>query len=139
MKGSYCGLCDNCQLGSHGFQEAVARVKGVVDNFRLNWWTHCFPEDAGFSFPEFRQGLEWFLSHGECPGCKGGRGLEQCPIRRCARERRIAHCYECADLDGCDNFAFILREFPGHKTQLRRRALQAKARGSPAREPDTQV
>ena len=135
MKESYCGLCDSCRLGSPGFQEAVARVKGVVDNFQTNWWSHCFPAEEGFSFPEFRKGLEWFLRHTDCPGCKGGRGLEQCPIRRCARERRIDHCYECADVDGCANFDFILREFPDHRTQLRRRRLQNKAREFHSRKP----
>ena len=128
MKESYCGLCDDCQLGSQDLLEAMARVKWYVDRFRVKWWSHCFPEEEGFSFPEFRKGLEWFLAHTECPGCKGGRGLEQCPIRICAIERRIEHCYECPDLETCENFNFILKEFPDHKTQLRRRRLRRKAR-----------
>jgi hypothetical protein len=31
--------------------------------FRVDWWAHCFPGDEGFALPEFRKGLDWFLSH----------------------------------------------------------------------------
>ena len=89
MKESYCGLCDKCLLDHPEFLAAVATVKGFVDQFRVYWWAHCFWGDEGFSLPEFRRGLEWFLSHPECPGCRGGRGLDRCPIRICAINRRL--------------------------------------------------
>jgi hypothetical protein len=128
MRESYCGLCDDCQLGSQDFQEVVARVKWYVDQFRVHWWTHCFPGEEGFSFPEFRKALDWFLTHTECPGCKGGRGLRDCPIRNCARGRHLEHCYECPDLEACEHFRFILLEFPHQKALLLRRQLKDKAR-----------
>ena len=71
-----------------------ARLKGYLDQVRANVWLHCFPGPDGFSLPEFRQGLEWFLAHTECPGCKDGRGLEDCPIRLCAQARGLSHCYQ---------------------------------------------
>ncbi len=87
MRESYCGLCDDCQLGHPGFLETVSRLKGYLDQVRANVWLHCFPGPEGFSLPEFRKGLEWFLAHTECPGCRNGRGLEDCPIRVCAQAR----------------------------------------------------
>ena len=69
MRESYCGLCDDCQLGHPGFLETVSRLKGYLDQVRANVWLHCFPGPDGFSLPEFRKGLEWFLAHTECPGC----------------------------------------------------------------------
>ena len=33
MKESYCGLCDDCQLGAPDFLEALATVKGYLDHF----------------------------------------------------------------------------------------------------------
>jgi len=127
MRESYCGLCDQCQLGSPEFLEAVARLKDYVDRFRVQWWSHCFPGDEGFSLPEFRRGLEWFLNHVECPGCKGGRGLARCAVRRCAADRKLSHCYECPDLGPCDKFKLILTEFPDQKIRLQRRRLKRQA------------
>jgi hypothetical protein len=120
MKESYCGLCDQCQLDHPEFIEAVATVKSFVDQFRIYWWAHCFWGDEGFSLPEFRRGLEWFLSHPECPGCRGGRGLDRCPIRICAINRRCDHCYDCPDLAQCHRFKLILEEYPDHKKYLLR-------------------
>ncbi|MBW1917627.1 MAG: DUF3795 domain-containing protein [Deltaproteobacteria bacterium] len=127
IRESYCGLCDDCQLGNRDFLESVAQLKEYVDQFRADWWVHCFPDGEGFSFAEFRKGINWFLSHTECPGCKGGRGLENCPIRICARQRHIEHCYECPDLKGCDKFDHLLIEFPDLKINLLRRQLKYKA------------
>ncbi|MFZ5447328.1 MAG: DUF3795 domain-containing protein [Thermodesulfobacteriota bacterium] len=124
MKESYCGLCDECQLGDRDFLEALVTVKGYLDTFRENWWAHCFPGEEGFSFPEFRRGLEWFLSHTECPGCKGGKGLDHCPIRLCAMRKNQGHCYECPDLMDCEKFSCLVKEFPDQKAKLRRQQLK---------------
>ncbi len=127
VRESYCGLCDDCQLGHPEFLKTVALLKEYLDRFRANWWVHCFPNEEGFSFAEFRRGLDWFLNHRECPGCKGGRGLELCPIRTCAQARGLAHCALCPDLAACNNFDHLLGQFPDVKINLRRRQLKLKA------------
>ena len=78
MKKSYCGLCENCPIDMPDFLKAITKVKEYFDQFPVNWWVHCFPGDEGFSFPEFRKGMDWFLGHPECLGCKGGGGLKEC-------------------------------------------------------------
>jgi hypothetical protein len=128
MRESYCGLCEDCQLGHPGLLETVARLQKYLDRVRANIWLHCFPGSDGFSLPEFRKGLQWFLTHTECPGCKQGRGLENCPIRLCARSRGLEHCYECPDLEPCDKFVLLLTQFPDVKINLRRRQLKFMAR-----------
>jgi hypothetical protein len=127
VRESYCGLCDDCQLGHPEFLKTVALLKEYLDRFRANWWIHCFPEKEGFSFPEFKKGLDWFLTHTECQGCKGGKGLEFCPIRTCAVARGLAHCSLCPDLVPCDKFDHLLSQFPDVKINLRRRQLKIKA------------
>jgi hypothetical protein len=124
MKESYCGLCDDCKLGSPDFLAALATVKAYLETFRVNWWAHCFPGDEGFSLPEFRQGLDWFLDHTECSGCKGGKGEDRCPIRLCAVRRNQGHCYECPELMDCEKFVRLDKEFPDHKVRLRRWQLK---------------
>jgi hypothetical protein len=124
---SYCGLCDECQLGHPEFLKIVALLEEYLDRCRANWWVHCFPDNEGFSFTEFRRGLDWFLTHTDCPGCKGGRGLELCPIRLCAQARGLANCALCPDLAPCDKFDHLLVQFPDVKINLRRRQLKIKA------------
>jgi hypothetical protein len=128
MRESYCGLCDDCQLGHPGFLETVSRLNAYLEQFRTNVWLHCFPGPEGFSLPEFKKGLEWFLTHTECPGCKNGRGLDTCPIRVCAQGRGLDHCYQCPDLEPCDKYTLLLVQFPDVKVNLRRRQLKFKAR-----------
>ncbi len=128
MRQSYCGLCDDCQLGNRDFLETVSQLKQYVDRFRANWWVHCFPQEEAFSFMEFRKALNWFLTNQECPGCQCGRGVEDCPIRLCAQQRQLNHCYECPDLETCDKFEFLQAEFPQVKINLRRRQLKFRAR-----------
>jgi hypothetical protein len=135
MKESYCGICNECQLGAPDFLEAVGTVKAYLDQFRLNFWAHCYPGEEGFSFPEFRKGLDWFLYHTECPGCRGGKGLDRCPIRLCASRRELGSCYECQDLKDCTKFAFLLEEFPDQKAKLRRRQLKYTAQELIAQHP----
>jgi hypothetical protein len=128
MRQSYCGLCDDCQLGNPDFLQTVSHLREYVKRLRANVWLHCFPGGEGFSFPEFNKGLDWFLAHTDCPGCQGGRGLEDCPVRTCAMARGLEHCYLCPDLQPCDKFDFLLAQFPDVKTNLRRRQLKEKAR-----------
>jgi hypothetical protein len=115
-------------LGNPRFLETVARLQGYMARVRANVWLHCFPGEPGFSLPEFKKGLEWFLAHRDCPGCKNGRGLENCPIRLCAQVRGLEHCYECPDLEPCDKYGPLLVEFPDVKLNLRRRQLKFRAR-----------
>jgi hypothetical protein len=127
-RASFCGLCDDCQLGNPAFLDTVSRLQEYLGRFRSNWWLHCFPGEEGFSFPELRKGLAWFRTHSECPGCKDGRGHEDCPIRRCALDRGVDQCYLCPDLAACEKFDFLLSEFPDLKDGLRRRQLKQRAR-----------
>jgi hypothetical protein len=128
MRESYCGLCEDCQLGNPGLLETVAQLKYYLDQVRANVWIHCFPGPEGFDLSEFRRGLDWFLAHTECPGCKGGAGVCDCPIKVCAQARHLEHCYECPDLEPCDKYTLLLEQFPYVKVNLLRRQLKFKAR-----------
>jgi hypothetical protein len=124
MKESYCGLCDTCQLDNPDFLEALTKVRNYVEQFPMYWWKHCFPDEEGFSFPEFIKGLDWLLSQPECPGCKKGGGLKECPIRYCASQRALAHCSECPEAKTCERYNAIIQGYPGRKIYLHRYLLR---------------
>ncbi len=107
MKEGYCGLCGRCQLDSPDFQEAVARVKGFMDQLPAFWKGQCLQAEADFPWLEFRRGVEWFQDRPACRGCKESGGLEHCSIRVCAEERPQSRCHECADHDSCQHLFFV--------------------------------
>lgn len=125
-KESYCGLCNTCPLGNLDFLEALAKVKNCVGQLPLYWWSHCFPGNEGFSLPEFFKGLEWFLSQPECPGCKDGGGLDECPIRHCATQRQVSHCTQCTEVDTCERYQLLTNGFPGIKISMHRYLIATK-------------
>jgi len=108
MKDSYCGLCYTCPLANPDFLEAIARIKSYLGQSSFSWWFNCLPESKVFSLPEFLKGLDWFLNHTECSGCKEGGGRNPCPIRDCASKRQYAHCNECPDFQTCEHYNIIL-------------------------------
>jgi len=124
MKESYCGLCDTCPLGNLDFLEALAKVKNYVNQLPVYWWAHCFPGNEGFSLPEFSKGLGWFLSQTECPGCKKGGGLDECPIRHCALQRQVTYCTKCPDVKTCEHYHTIIK-FPGKNLCLHHQLKKA--------------
>lgn len=124
MKQSYCGLCENCPIDMPDFLKAISKVREYFDQLPINWWTHCFPGDEGFYFPEFRKGLEWFLNHPECLGCKGGGGPKECLVRNCATMRQVAYCSECHDLENCEHYGIVTQESPGRVVCLYRYLLK---------------
>jgi hypothetical protein len=57
-----------------------------------------------------------------CMGCKSDAGLrfylcEKCPVRRCARRRRVETCAHCPDYP-CDRLDFVFRIAPGARQRL---------------------
>ena len=120
MKESYCDLCENCQIDKPDFLEAIGKVKKYLGQLPMYLWAHCFPGDTGFSLDELLKGLEWFLRHPECPSCKGGGALKDCPIRLCTMTWEVAHCLQCPDLKTCDHYNMIIQKSPENVDYLHR-------------------
>ena len=49
---------------------------------------------------------------GGCPGCRHGGGDADCPLRKCAIERELVGCWECADFP-CEKGMFGNPEWRG--------------------------
>lgn len=89
---TYCGLyCELCAERSR-----IPRLAtGLKDAMADEGWPYWGHEVANFA--EFWAFLEGLKADGGCPGCRAGGGYPDCQIRRCARERCVELCAECAD------------------------------------------
>ena len=128
MRESYCGLCDDCQLGNSGFLETVSRLKDYLEQVRANVWLHCFPGQEGFSLAEFRKGAGMVPGpHGmpRLPERAGPGGLPHPGLRPRPADRTLL------SMPGPGALRQILPA-PGAvsdvKVNLRRRQLKFKAR-----------
>ena len=102
--GLYCKLCAN-------LARIPQQAKALRDTFGKTGW----PDYGEAYVPEFKafwKGLEHFSKLDEiCPGCRGGCGFPECPIRACAVERGLEVCSACADFP-CHHLQRLGRRYP---------------------------
>jgi hypothetical protein len=108
---AYCGVdCDACDVfraTAYGDQEARARAVKV--------WTKTAQQHWGMKT------LDPAIL--KCRGCRSqGRdifkGCRSCPIRRCARRRKLASCGLCPDWRGCQRLEGLFADVPQAKRNL---------------------
>lgn len=86
--GLYCGLC---AAKSRIPRRAAALREAMTEE----GWPVWGAEVPGFApFWRFLEGLH---AEGGCPGCRAGGGPPFCQIRKCAGERNLDLCSQCAD------------------------------------------
>lgn len=116
---SFCGVCEYCGLGSSEVRRLAGRLLEVLETFQLKWWLSCLGDSLNYQ--ELARCLA-LVTELECPGCKKGGCVESCPIRDCASQKDIANCSFCEELDGCEKFLFVSKEFP----EVKRRLMHAR-------------
>lgn len=88
---AYCGLyCELCAERSR-IPNQAAMLQMAMTEEGWGFWGHSVP-----GFGEFWTFLE-SLANGGCSGCRAGGGFPGCQIRRCAQERGLELCCDCAD------------------------------------------
>ena len=102
--GLYCRLCAN-----------MARIPGQAAELRHSlelegWDQHVMPHSEGGR--EFWEVLGEMAQAAErCPGCRGGCGWPDCPMRKCARARGLDVCSECEEYP-CEHVKELARRYP---------------------------
>jgi hypothetical protein len=132
---AYCGLyCGDCPLSSGEIAEGSGALLAKLDRWSVDRSARGFaaqaPEFAPLEqFPVCRSCLE-ALERLRCPGpCRAGGGTTVCPIRACCKEKGLAGCWVCVDLETCRTLDF-LRPVNGSAHLKNLRIL--KSRGLPA-------
>lgn len=92
----YCGLhCGNCPfLGGGEIRETANKLQRHLEGYEkyVKRMGEKYPALRGYK--EFVDVLRWFASW-DCPGCRGGGGIEMCQIRACCLEKGIELCSFC--------------------------------------------
>jgi len=104
-----CGVyCGQCASGNHRIRIIASELKRLVDLYRFEWLEQV---PQGFSFKEFRKGLEWFAAS-NCTGCKAGGGPPTCEARKCAKEKGLQSCLLCSDFLTCPKTKYHRETYP---------------------------
>ena len=114
MKESYCGLCDDCQLGASDFLEALATVKGYLDTFhgRIGGLT-AFPGRKAFLCLNFARVWTGFSATPNVRVVKTAKVWTA--VHPSLALDGAGHCSECPELMVCEKFAGLTREYPDQK------------------------
>ena len=105
---AYCGL--NCRMCS-----IMATLPGLAaklhSTMQEDGW-EFYGKEVYPEFDEFWKVLQNLSKMDEtCPGCYGGCGDPDCAIRKCAEERGLKLCADCADFP-CQKLTDFTRRYP---------------------------
>ena len=113
---AYCGIY--CRLCDYFTGRVRASARDTLEVTRRHGELRLFADTSkAFDYDEFAKGLEW-LSKEISPcvgGCRGGGCWEDCPFRKCCREKELKFCFEC-DAFPCE----VLSKYPKHIEELSR-------------------
>lgn len=110
--GLYCGLCASRR-------RIPSRAAALRAALRQEGYDRGYFDDPELErvFAALWQGLNR-LADRPCPGCRAGGGYPNCPVRACAREKRVVVCPLCADFP-CERLK-ILHKYPLFLADARR-------------------
>lgn len=95
----FCGIwCGSCAVGDGALKGLTRRYEEVIDSHGLEKWA---PND--FDFQEFQKGLKSIQAVSFCPGCVNRGGRDDCEIRVCTQNKKLADCSECDDTAACQH------------------------------------
>ena len=103
---TYCGLyCGSCArwIEYTAFRNMAKLLAEIADAHGFQHWMPGEVED--FDYAQFRKGLDffskddtWFVCR---QGCKTNDKMAHCRFRKCAKERGVELCFDCAEFP-CD-------------------------------------
>ncbi len=93
----FCGLwCGSCIVGNGALKELTRRYEHIIIGYGVDKWGA-----KDFDEKEFLKGLASIQSIPICQGCLKGDGNDECKIRPCALNKKIADCTECNEQLSC--------------------------------------
>ena len=94
---AYCGFyCRLCPFYTGEFKKKFQDILNYIKHLGTSFLKEIC-EKHGYNFDEFWRVLEFFSKSKLCLSCKMGDGWPDCPIRKCAIERKVEYCAFCSD------------------------------------------
>jgi hypothetical protein len=94
-----CGIwCGSCVVGNGVLQVLTQKYEKIIKDYGLEHWA---PKD--FDFKEFKKGLSSIQTMSLCSGCLKGGGRDDCEIRICVTNKKIADCNDCDEPEKCSH------------------------------------
>jgi hypothetical protein len=95
----HCGLwCGSCIVGNGTLKELTKKCEALIKGYGIDKWGA-----TNFDGNEFMKGLASIQAIPICKGCLKGGGNNECKIRPCASNRKVADCIECGESKTCRN------------------------------------
>jgi len=113
---AYCGLyCGECHTYRGRIITMLAReLRELIEAGNHRNWVPKFG-GVDFDYGEFLKGLTYYTRENSgcfnSQPCKGGCEVPGCPIKYCAKERRVEICFECSEFP-CKHFSNFLENHP---------------------------
>lgn len=108
QKTTYCGLyCDDGSFGQGTIPDLARDLRKELRKARFAEIANTIP------FPEFKKYDDCYEVLGamvklRCNGCRGGSRSKFCNIAKCAINKEVAGCWECAGFESCKKLDFLV-------------------------------
>ena len=118
----YCGLyCPDCPGYTHSTANLAKDLRNELRRYKFDKAAPALaklPQYKAFKHYQKAYDLLGAIAKMRCKGhCRAGGGGPDCKIRKCAKKKRLAGCWQCDDFPACKTIK-ILGEF-GDTTYLR--------------------
>jgi len=115
----YCGArCPKCFAYRKNVSEAAKALRRELRAEKLKESWKEFPFLADYA--SFKKSLDGLAMLRCSKMCRGGGGNPWCKIRRCARKRELAGCWECGEAGECSK---LLPAYRPNLEKIRQRGL----------------
>lgn len=106
-----CGIwCGSCVAGNGVLQVLTQKYAKIISDYGLEQWA---PKD--FDFEEFKKALSSIQKMPLCAGCLKDGGRDNCEIRTCVTDKKIADCSECKEPGKCTHMEILDKMRTGAK------------------------
>ncbi len=136
---AYCGLyCGSCPAYTGSMARPAQELRAELRRNKCDKAASRMAKIPGLSAFEHYEQLDALLvtlAKMRCPKpCRAGGGSAECRIRKCAKDKGLAGCWQCADFAACptlqalEEFGDIDKTYLKNLRKIKRRGPAAFAR-----------
>jgi hypothetical protein len=118
---AYCGLyCATCPAYTQVVADLAKDLRVELKKGKFDKVADFLAKMPAFNaFKHYEQGYELLgaMTKMRCKSCKSGGGWSGCKIRKCAKQKELAGCWQCDEFETCGKLKIL--EESGDTTYLK--------------------